>query len=909
MKKLKTLILIVMSLLATSHVVAEIPQTPVTASTDAAKTLYSYFLEQYGKKTISSVMADVNWNNNCAEKVKNLTGKYPAMNCYDFIHICFSPANWIDYTNIKPVQDWHEAGGIVQLMWHFNVPKKEGDSDVTCTPSETTFNASNALKSGTWENKWFYEQMDKVVASILKLQDAGIAATWRPFHEAAGNATHKQQASWTKSWFWWGADGAETYKKLWTTMYDYFKQKGIKNLIWVWTTQNYNGNSADYNQDTDWYPGDQYVDIVGRDLYGCTADQNSQEFKEIQECYPNKMVVLAECGNGNNNDPAKMGDAWAKGAKWGHFMVWYQGGQGSTDTMCSDSWWKNAMSDANVITRDQLPNLIPGAVVFESATDAVKNMGVGWNLGNTLEANNQNETDMTKAAYWGQQDLTSETCWQQFVTKPELMKMFKEAGFGAIRVPVTWYNHMDSEGNVDAAWMKRVHEVVDYVISQGMYCIINVHHDTGADGNNYKSWLKADTNNYSTNKSRYENLWKQIANEFQDYDEKLLFESYNEMLDPYNSWNFASWSTSGQYDAGVALKAYNAINNYAQCFVDVVRATGGNNAQRNLIVNTYGACNGSGTWNTHLSDPLTKMKLPNGETNHIIFEVHAYPNIENLSSAKTGVDNMISTLKDKLVSKGAPVIFGEWGTSNVDAGAGKTDYDVRRSSLLDFVDYFVKKTKENGMATFYWMGLSDGMSRLYPAFDQADLAKAIVQAWHGTGFNPVLPEVGDFGESSMSATVNYTNQWAELNLFQGSISSADYKSLQIELQSAPGVGAVQFKVYDSNKTQDFSQASSTLVFTSAMGTITRITLQWKKATEGSVRVKSVWLIKKDGTKVPVTISPYWGCSMTDVDVSTGISDIKYQPMEDDAIYNLNGQRVQTPTRGIYIRNGKKYIQR
>ena len=300
---------------------ADIPSTPVTASTDAAKNLYAYFLDQYGKKTISSVMANVNWNNTCAEKVYKLTGKYPAMNCYDFIHICFSPANWIDYSDITPVKEWHDAGGIVQLMWHFNVPKSQGSTDVTCTPSETTFKASNALVSGTWENTWFYEQMDKVAASILKLQEAGIAATWRPFHEAAGNACAKQQADWTKAWFWWGYDGADTYKKLWIAMYDYFNQKGINNLIWMWTTQNYNGDSSKYNQDTNWYPGDQYVDIIARDLYGYDAAQNLHEFNESQATYPNKLVVLGDCGKGNSGDPGKMSDVWAKGAKWGHFMV------------------------------------------------------------------------------------------------------------------------------------------------------------------------------------------------------------------------------------------------------------------------------------------------------------------------------------------------------------------------------------------------------------------------------------------------------------------------------------------------------------------------------------------------------------------------------------------------------------
>lgn len=340
-----------------------IPSEPVTASTDTAKKLYKYLYDQYGKKTISSVMANVNWNNDCAEKIHTLTGKYPAMNCYDFIHICYSPANWIDYTSITPVQSWVNKGGLVQLMWHFNVPKSENSADNAFYIDGNNFKPSRAVTSGTWENKWFYEQMDKVINILLKLQEAGIAATWRPFHEAAGNATARQQAGWTKAWFWWGIEGAEVYKRLWRAMFDYFQQKGIHNLIWVWTTQNYNGNSNNYYQDSNWYPGDQYVDIVARDLYGSNAAQNKQEFLEIQSTYPTKMVALGECGNNYDEnqklitEAALMSDTWTLGALWSHFMVWYQQGQGSTDTMCSDSWWKKAMSNPNVITRDKVPNL------------------------------------------------------------------------------------------------------------------------------------------------------------------------------------------------------------------------------------------------------------------------------------------------------------------------------------------------------------------------------------------------------------------------------------------------------------------------------------------------------------------------------------------------------------------------
>ena len=339
---------------------SDIKTTPLTNNADAVK-LYNYIYQQYGKKTISSVMAEWNWNHKIADNIYKATGKYPAMNCYDFIHIFVPSGNgWINYNDITPVTEWADAGGIVSLMWHFNVPKSEkttvttSGGGVTFSPSETTFKASNALTAGTWENKWFYQEMEKVANVILKLQEEGIAAVWRPFHEAAGNATAKQQANWTKSWFWWGYDGAETYKKLWIAMYDYFQQKGVTNLIWVWTTQNFNGNSNGYNQDTDWYPGDNYVDIVARDLYGNTTAQNLQEFTEIQNAYPTKMVVLGECGKNGNTVFANISDVWAAGAKWGWFMAW------CGDNLPNNDWWKDALNNPNVITRDDVKSYIAG---------------------------------------------------------------------------------------------------------------------------------------------------------------------------------------------------------------------------------------------------------------------------------------------------------------------------------------------------------------------------------------------------------------------------------------------------------------------------------------------------------------------------------------------------------------------
>ncbi len=484
------------------------------------------------------------------------------------------------------------------------------------------------------------------------------------------------------------------------------------------------------------------------------------------------------------------------------------------------------------------------------------------------------------------------------------MAMMKNAGFSAIRVPVTWFNHMDSEGNVDAAWMARVKEVVDCVLEQGLYCIINVHHDTGANSDEVKHWLHASGTSYTSNKNRYENLWRQIATQFKDYGEKLLFESYNEMLDDYSSWCFASFATSSKYNASVATDAYNAINNYAQSFVNVVRGTGGNNTKRNLIVNTYGACSGGGNWNSHLQDPLKQMNKPTGESNHIIFEVHSYPNISNLSNAKNEVDEMFSSINQHLVSKGAPVIIGEWGTSNVDNGS---DYNNNMANMILFLDYFVKKAKEFNYATFYWMGLSDGSSRSLPVFNQPDLAEAIVKAYHGNTDGYVYPTRGDY-ETVYDVTFN--NQWSELNLINGSISTSNYTGLELELEEKPATGAFQFKAYPSNIAQPIATAKSTFTFTSAMGsTINRITLQSCQAGNSTI-VKKAYLIRKDGTKEEAEISAFWGCTVNER-IATGTTPLfTTNDNADQRIFNLRGQQVSTPLPGgIYIKNGKKFIMR
>ena len=325
-------------------------------ATAEAQALYNYLMANYGKKTLSGIMANVNWNHDEADKVGKAVGKYPALNCYDFIHILYSGANWINYSDITPVTEWADAGGIVCLMWHFNVPNVEGGSEHTCTPGNgqknsegtwtTTFRAQNVFTEGSWESVWFYDQLDKVAEVILKLQEAGIAAIWRPFHEAAGNYYSLKWKG--TAWFWWGYDGPDVYKRLWNTMQDYFYAKGIRNLIWVWTAQDFNGDPSAYDSDQAYYPGDDRVDIVGRDIYGKDADVNLGEFISAQTAYPNKMITLSENGKDGSTEYGRMSEVWEAGAKWSWFMPWYGA------SMCSTAWWQDALNCESVITRDQV---------------------------------------------------------------------------------------------------------------------------------------------------------------------------------------------------------------------------------------------------------------------------------------------------------------------------------------------------------------------------------------------------------------------------------------------------------------------------------------------------------------------------------------------------------------------------
>lgn len=312
---------------------------------------------------------------------------------------------------------------------------------------------------------------------------------------------------------------------------------------------------------------------------------------------------------------------------------------------------------------------------FETAKETVAKMGLGWNLGNYFDA-----TGSYLAGGSVEKFLTG---WGNPVVDEFLFKKLKTMGFSTVRIPVTWRYHFDTNGTIDEKWMAKVKEAVDWAINNGLYCIINFHHDTGSDG-----WIRASTANYEKYHERVALLWKQVAETFRDYPETLMFEGFNEMLDENSDWNNAS------DDAGKAINLYN------QLFVDTVRSTGGNNTVRNLICNTYAAATGDSV--------LSRFKIPEDSTEeHILGQVHFYMPYEFITNegitwttpiseyndyVENTVDTAIARIAKCFDKLNVPVIIGEFATDDKDNTADRIKWYTR----------IVSGAAEKGIACIIW---------------------------------------------------------------------------------------------------------------------------------------------------------------------------------------------------------------
>ncbi len=333
------------------------PAPPREGLSPQAEKLLLFLKEQEGKATLSGTMAHVAWNTNEAEWVHQHTGKWPAINCFDYVHLQSSPANWIDYGKTTVVETWWNSGGVVAASWHWNVPANSGEEGRYAfywgsKPEETLFDVRKVDDPASEEYQRMIADIDKLSGYLKLLKEKNIPVIWRPLHEAAGNIGAYPGGT---AWFWWGAGGAEPFKKLWRLMFDRMTvHHGLDNLIWVWTSQ---------MSDADWFPGADCVDVVGRDLYNQQAATTiGNEYTTLQQRYPGKPVALSECGS-----VAAIPTQWNAGARWIWFMPWYdyertldpgsEAFQLKTHQHAPISWWEVALAQTYVLTRDELPDL------------------------------------------------------------------------------------------------------------------------------------------------------------------------------------------------------------------------------------------------------------------------------------------------------------------------------------------------------------------------------------------------------------------------------------------------------------------------------------------------------------------------------------------------------------------------
>ncbi|MDR3264208.1 MAG: glycoside hydrolase family 5 protein [Clostridiales bacterium] len=288
------------------------------------------------------------------------------------------------------------------------------------------------------------------------------------------------------------------------------------------------------------------------------------------------------------------------------------------------------------------------------AFEFVSKLGVGMNLGNALEAFGDADNGFEFETGWGNAKVTAQTA-----------AALSSAGFGIVRIPVTWAQHIGAapDYTIQAAWLGRVREVVDYFIDEGMYVIINMHHDD-------YYWYIPDKKHEAATALEYKALWGQIAEEFKDYDEHLIFEAFNE---PRVTGSLTEWS-------GGTVSARGAVNRLNQKFVDTVRASGGNNPSRYLIVPSYAA--------SIEKIAVNGLTVPND--GRLIAAFHSY--IPRAFSTDYDMGTTVWTAKhkkelekkfaliDKLfIQKGVPVIFDEF------AAYDKNNTEERAKFAYDFV--------------------------------------------------------------------------------------------------------------------------------------------------------------------------------------------------------------------------------
>lgn len=404
---------------------------------------------------------------------------------------------------------------------------------------------------------------------------------------------------------------------------------------------------------------------------------------------------------------------------------------------------------------DIKPVMAATKLTGKNAMEITEMMGLGWNLGNTFDATGGNAADVySQEQSWGNPKVTK-----------DLIKGVKASGFNSIRIPVTWYKHMDSSYKVDDAFMNRVKEVVDYAIDEGMFVILNAHHEPWVNDPNLDT-------NYTQIGKQLEALWKQISEKFADYDQHLIFEGMNE---PRKQNTNVEWTGN--------TKAYEAVNYLDDIFVNTVRKSGkGNNAERCLMVPGYAASSSASV--------LQSIKLPkvDGQTaKNLIISVHCYSPYDfcladtkkdfdpNDSGSVSEINSLFALLDDMFLSEGIPVVIGETSAT------AKNNVPAR----VNWAKYMAQKSAGYGVPIVIWDNGSNSnsggeshahLNRRTGKPNYPDVIDALVQGYASVALNSSRKA----NQAQVPSLIDGTVIWNDAN---GHKSTKEWDSSFIQISS------------------------------------------------------------------------------------------------------------------------------
>ncbi len=346
----------------------------------------------------------------------------------------------------------------------------------------------------------------------------------------------------------------------------------------------------------------------------------------------------------------------------------------SNETNKPNSNPSDKVDSDTTLDKDEKPNS------NKTAQEVISEMGAGWNLGNALDSTNYQKEFLNSKkniSYY-------ETLWGNPITTKSMIDAIKKAGFKSIRVPVTYYDHMSKDGTIDERWLDRVEEVINYVLKNNMYCILDIHHDTGLYPGG--SFIVADSDKFEENALKLARMWLQIGERFKNYDDYLIFEGFNEMVDKNKTYD---WNSGYQH----TLTVYK-LN---QVFVDTVRSIGGNNATRFLAVSTFGSITDD--------QKLSTFTLPKDTVkDKIILALHDYVD------TTSGIDSMFERIKNHCKSRNIPVILDEYGMLQSNFKS-----EEERAKMTS---YYVKEAKKLNIACYWW---DNGKRNEYSIFNRNSL--------------------------------------------------------------------------------------------------------------------------------------------------------------------------------------------